>query len=353
MIDEDLRHFHTYRSIGTPRVARSFAIMLLLGVALSVAFLFFVPWVQNAQGQGRVTALDPRDRIQTISALVPGRVAEWFVTEGSEVREGQPIARIIDNDPLLIERLREERNQIEMEIAAAASALRIADLDVIRLRSLVGEGLAAPKDLELAQIKVSDFQLKLAQSRAKLTGIDIRISRQGAQTVTAPRDGRIQQIIAGDRATLVKEGDTLATFAPTGTQHAVELYLDGRDIPLVHPGRRARLEFEGWPAVQFSGWPAVSRGVFDGVVLTVDAAASPNGLYRVLIGPSEDRPPWPSEPSVRLGAKVRGWVMMDTVSVGYELWRQLNDFPLQFQRPIDRDRPLPGGEPPDASANGK
>jgi hypothetical protein len=34
--------------------------------------------------------------------------------------------------------------------------------------------------------------------------------------------------------------------------------------------------------------------------------------------------------------------MMDTVSVGYELWRQLNDFPLQFQRPIDREQTEPG-----------
>ncbi len=33
---------------------------------------------------------------------------------------------------------------------------------------------------------------------------------------------------------------------------------------------------------------------------------------------------------MRLGAKVRGWVMMDTVSSGYELWRLLNDFPLQY-----------------------
>jgi hypothetical protein len=61
----------------------------------------------------------------------------------------------------------------------------------------------------------------------------------------------------------------------------------------------------------------------------------------VIIEPAADRPPWPQEPYVRLGAKVRGWVLMDTVSIGFELWRQLNDFPLQFQRP---------GNVPDASA---
>lgn len=347
---EDLRHFPTYRSIRTPRVARNLAVLTLLGIGGTLAFLLFVPWVQNAQGQGRVTTLDPRDRIQTISALVSGRVAEWYVAEGSAVKEGDPIARLVDNDPLLLERLREERAQAEAEIAAARAALGVAERDVARLAELVREGLAAPKDLELAQIKVNDYSGKLAQSRSKITGIDIRLNRQGAQTVRAPRDGRVQQILAGDSATVVKEGEPLATFAPSITQHAVELYLDGRDIPLVRPGRRVRLEFEGWPAVQFSGWPSVSRGVFDGEVHTVDASASPNGLYRVLVLPAPDRAPWPTEPTVRLGAKVRGWVMMDTVTVGYELWRQLNDFPLEFQRPIDRERVGPGGAAPAADA---
>lgn len=351
LLEEDLKHFHTYRGLGAPRVVRHIAWLLFLGILGAIGFLLFVPWVQNAQGQGRVTALDPRDRIQTVTAMVPGRVAEWYVGEGSAVKQGDPIARILDNDPLLIERMQAERREVEAEIAATNAAIRVSRLDITRLEALVREGLAAPKDFELAQIKVSEFRSKLAQSRAKLMGIDIRLNRQGAQIVRAPRDGRIQQIMAGDNATLVKEGDTLATFAPAKTQHVVELYLDGRDIPLVHPGRRARLEFEGWPAVQFSGWPSVSRGIFDGVVKNVDAAAAANGLYRVLIVQAPDRAPWPTEPSVRLGAKVRGWVMMDTVSVGYELWRQLNDFPLNFQRPIDRDQKLPGSPAPEKAAS--
>jgi hypothetical protein len=37
---------------------------------------------------------------------------------------------------------------------------------------------------------------------------------------------------------------------------------------------------------------------------------------------------------VRLGASVRGWVLMDTVKVWFELWRLLNDFPLQYTPPL-------------------
>ena len=59
MRDEDLQHFPTYRSIRTPRIARNVAVLVASGIAIGLAFLLFVPWVQNAQGQGRVTALDP------------------------------------------------------------------------------------------------------------------------------------------------------------------------------------------------------------------------------------------------------------------------------------------------------
>jgi len=55
-----------------------------------------------------------------------------------------------------------------------------------------------------------------------------------------------------------------------------------------------------------------------------------------------------TEPSVRLGAKVRGWVLMDTVKVWFEVWRLLNDFPLQFTRP--GASPATNGE---AKADGK
>ena len=74
--------------------------------------------------------------------------------------------------------------------------------------------------------------------------------------------------------------------------------------------------------------------MFDGVVYATDDAASPNGLYRVLVLPAADRPPWPQEPAIRLGGQVRGWVLMETVSVGFELWRQLNRFPLQVTRSV-------------------
>jgi RND family efflux transporter MFP subunit len=350
---EQLSHFRTVASIRPPRIAVALAWMMVAGIAACVG-LMFVPWVQTSAGTGQVIAIDPRDRVQNITALVPGRVEQWYVTDGQLVRKGDPIARIVDNDPQLLDRLRAERGQKVAEIAAARQAQRVAQIDVDRMGGLYREGLAARRDYEQAQIRTADYQAKVAQSQAEISRIDVNLNRQAVQIVRAPRDGRIMRIAAADNATYVSAGDLLATFASENSKRVVELYIDGRDVPLITPGRRVRLEFEGWPAVQFSGWPSVAVGVFDGRVSAIDVSASTNGLFRVLVEPAPDRAPWPKEPFVRLGAKAQGWVLMDRVTVGFEMWRLLNDFPLQWQRPADdRKAPAFAPEDEDKGANAK
>lgn len=332
--------FKTLRSLKTPSALRAIAVLLAIGITVSLAGLAFVPWVQTAPGTGSVIALDPRDRVQNITAMVPGRIERWYVTDGSIVKRGDPIVQITDNDPMLLDRLRAERAQKLAEIQAAELAAQTAMLDVNRTGTLYREGLAARRDYEAAQIKVADYNAKIAQSRAAINKVDVDLTRQSAQVVYAPRAGRIMQINAGDTSTMVKQGDMLATFAPEEAQRVVELFVDGRDVPLIKTGRRVRLAFEGWPAIQASGWPSVAQGMFDGRVRAIDLSASENGLFRILIEQSPDRPPWPREPFVRLGAKVRGWVLMETVSAGFELWRQLNDFPLQWERQEKKETQL-------------
>lgn len=327
---EHLQHFQTLAGLRPPRLTVALAWMVLVGIAAATAFLFFVPWLQTAQGQGQVVALDPDDRAQEVTALIGGRVERWFVHDGQHVDRGDPIARVVDVDPNLLSRLAAERAQIEAEIAAVRQAQSVANIDVGRTRQLLAEGLAARRDYEQAQIKVADGAAKLAEARAKLNRIDVQLNRQSAQLVRAPRDGRIQNINASAGGALVSPGTALATVAPERVERAIELYIDGRDVPLVRPGRPVRLEFEGWPAIQFSGWPAVAQGLFDGRVRTIDPTARPDGLFRVLVEPAPGKAGWPDRRFVRLGGKVHGWIQGETVSAGYELWRQLNDFPLDF-----------------------
>ena len=77
--------------------------------------------------------------------------------------------------------------------------------------------------------------------------------------------------MAGTGAELLKAGDPLLVFVPDTDARAVELWVDGNDVPLLREGRHVRVQFEGWPALQFSGWPSVAVGTFGGHVAVVDA----------------------------------------------------------------------------------
>ena len=125
----------------------------------------------------------------------------------------------------------------------------------------------------------------------------------------------------------IKEGQSILTLIPDSTQEAVELSVAGNDMPLIQVGQEVRLQFEGWPAVQFPGWPSIAVGTFSGQVATVDATDNGKGRFRILVLPSEDAD-WPSDRYLRQGVRANGWVMLQRVSLGYEIWRQLNGFPV-------------------------
>lgn len=324
-----LAHFPTLAGIRPPRVITAIAWLIVFGIAMIIAILF-VPWLQTAQGSGQVVTLDADDRPRNISSLVSGRVDAFFVQDGDYVRQGDPIVRVIDVDGGLLQRLAGERAQVEAQIAAVQQARATAAIDVDRSLQLYREGLAARRDYEQTLIKVADADAKLAETRAKLQQIDIKLAQSSAQVVSAPRAGRIQNLNAAAGGAVISSGTVLATIAPEHVTRAVELYVDGRDIPMVAPGRRVRLEFEGFPAFQFSGWPGFAVGIYDGRVRSVDPTPRGDGLFRVLVEQDPGTTAWPGLRFVRQGGKVLGWIQGDTVSVGYELWRQLNDFPLNF-----------------------
>ncbi len=329
---EHIRHFPTLTGIRPPRAAVALGWIIGIGTVLAVLILLYVPWAQTSAGIGRIIAPNPADRVQTVTALVQGRVEQWYVEDSQRVRAGDPIARLVDNDPFLLKRLAAEREQIEAEIAAADQAVKVAESQVSQTREAAEKGFVTRRNFESAQIRVAEQRAKLAGAKAKLSRLDVTVNRQSAQLVRAPRDGRILHINAAAAGTLVNAGDTLATLAPHAPERVVELMVDGRDIALIRPGQSVRLAFEGWPAIQFSGWPSIAHGMFDGRVRAVDPSAQQSGLFRVLIEQDPERPTWPDVDFIPLGAKARGWIRMETVSMGYELWRVLNNFPLEFPK---------------------
>lgn len=317
--------------VKSPRAAKRLMQVALGLIALIAISAIFVPWVQTAHGIGRVTALNPDDRTQHVMAMVDGRIGKWHVREGSVVKEGDPLVTILDNDTQIIERLRSERDALKQNHEMAKITATTAKLNFERQQQLYESGLSSKREVEEAKISYKSYLSAESQALAKLTQAETRLSRQESQLVTAPRDGTIVRIMAGASATAVKQGDIIASFIPAEAKPVAEIYVNGMDAALIQPGRKVRLQFEGWPVVQFSGWPSTAIGTFGGVVAVVDPAVSSNGRFRILVTPDpEDPVAWPQDTFLRYGAQVRGWVLLETVSVGYELWRQLNDFPPRY-----------------------
>ncbi len=390
----------------------------LIGIFVALVVILFLPWQQNVQGDGTVTAFDIADRPQDLTSRIDGRIEAWYVREGQYVQKGDSIARIseIKEDylnpnvlPLTTQQQRSKQaavedklsktraldaqigqlqaqrdfklQQTQNKIVQYTAEVRQASLedsvarDQLRRRERLFRdslGLVSVNELQSFQLKVQSASAKLIEKQQVLRTIetdllsvpaeygekiskttsdraatlaDVNESRAdiaklqdkvGSLTVRnsfylikAPQDGYIVRASRAGQGEIIKAGGALVTLQPARPRKAVELFVKPMDVALLKPGRHVRVFFDGWPALQISGWPQVAVGTFGATVAVIDQFPSKGGKFRALL--VEDTTldaPWPAQ--LRLGTGAEGWAMLDNVTVGWELWRTLNGFPLSI-----------------------
>ncbi|MEM9455516.1 MAG: HlyD family efflux transporter periplasmic adaptor subunit [Myxococcota bacterium] len=278
----------------------------------------------------------------------------------------------LSNARLRVQMANDRRDAATRSIDAARARLRAAELHLTRQRTMHAKGLASKRDLELAELEEQTARADLdradaslraakaevralvaeraqvgasnqaniestqatleklkserAKAEAELAKVEVRLARQEQMRVVAPRNGTILRLLAQEGTEMVKAGDPLLRLVPEAGSRAIEIYVDGNDAPLVSEGRHVRVQFEGWPAVQFVGWPSAAVGTFGGRVAFVDAHDDGRGRFRVVVVP-DDPQGWPDARYLRQGVRANGWVLLDRVRLGFELWRQFNGFP--------------------------
>lgn len=315
---------HAHKLIGKlPKPQKTAKIILIL-LVVTFLVLGITPWQQFALGNGKVIAFSPTDRQHTVNSPVSGRIKKWYVDEGMRVKPGDPIVDISDNDPEILARLELEKQAILQKIEAAKRAVIAGKANLERQERLYNQGINSKRQYELAQIEYAKYQNELAQINIDKIGVDVRVARQQTQIIKAHVSGIIFKRLTGQESVVVKAGDVLVQIMPETQSRAVELWIDGNDIPFVRLHQKARLQFEGWPAIQFRGWPEIAVGTFRGEVSFIDPTDNGLGLFRAVIVPDE---PWPDVQYLRQGVRVHGWVQLGKVPLWYELWRQFNGFP--------------------------
>ena len=402
------------------------------GSAIVGVIILFFPWTQNITGRGNVTTLTPDQRPQTIQSQIPGRIENWFVREGDFVKQGDTIIRISEVksdyfDPNLVERTTKQRDvkaqsaesyeskvkandvrisalinerglkleQAEnkllqskykvqsdsIDLEAAKTNIKIAQIKYDRVDSLYKDGFAALKNVEDATVKLRGTQAKLISQQNKLLAsknevinskVEIsrvkvayadkiskaesdKFSAQSSQFdtqaqvskldnqvtnyeirnsllfVTAPYDGYINKVLVPGIGQTFKEGEKLVGIMPANVDLAVETFVSPIDLPLIHVGEKVRVQFDGWPAIVFRGWPNVSYGTYGAKVVAVENFISSNGKFRVLLAPDDTDHEWPKD--VRAGSGAFTMALLEDVPIWFELWRQLNGFPPNYYQP--------------------
>jgi len=289
--------------------------------------------------------------------------------EAFQVVQQQTVAAANEYIKMSQQKLKAEEQNLE----ATEAALLQVEADYERQEKLASEGLASIFKQQVAQRKKQEFLAKVEQAKAYiasaqngvnaknnelaakereaqakidsataqlrkaqgdvaktekgLVALNVKLTQQESQVVTAPWDGFIFKLETFQQGAIVKQGDPLFTLVPETTDRAVEIWLSGNDASWVSTERHVRLQFEGWPGIQLAGWPSIAVNTFGGRVAVVDSTDNGKGQFRVLIRPDPDDSPWPSDRFLRQGVRTNGLVMLERVPLWFEFWRQLNGFP--------------------------
>jgi membrane fusion protein, adhesin transport system len=321
--------------------------------------------------ENRISALTHQYRNLSTSreAAIPssqertGQASNRFIAAQQSVKAAQETERVASLNLLRLEALYQKglrsrrdlevsqqealRAKTELErqganLAIAQQDNTIAAYDVQRITSDTAAGLNAIE----SSLNAAYESLASTDNELRKLDIDLETLKQRLlqREIKAPRTGRLVRILKPGEGETVDAGDPLATIVPETPDQAVALYISDVDAPLLQRNRPVRLQFSGWPAIQFAGWPKASFGTFAGVIQTIDAVdEGSSSRYRILVTPdwkritSQKETAWPTSSLLRPGTKTTGWVMLNVVPLGYELWRQFNGFQPNFPSNTDKE----------------
>ena len=154
-----------------------------------------------AGGSEQVTALNasgyvtPRRRA-TVAAKITGRVTGVFFDEGNNVKEGQLLATLDDSDvQKSLSAAKADRDSSEAAIADLQVQLKLAEIQLRRVKGLVEAKVQTEEALDNASASVDSLKAKVALAKQQVAAAETRIAQAQQAvdncTIRAPFAGRI------------------------------------------------------------------------------------------------------------------------------------------------------------------
>ena len=169
--DKNINSYSKIYRIGKSRNIKLWTISILI----TLLALLFLPWTQNINANGNITAIQQAQRPQEINTVLPGKIVKWFVKEGDYVKLGDTILQLgeikVDYfDPKLLERteyqIKAKRNSADAYESKASAAQAQTNV------------LAAGRALKQASIdnKIEQQKLKVRNDETDLVAVNNELS---------------------------------------------------------------------------------------------------------------------------------------------------------------------------------
>jgi HlyD family secretion protein len=199
-----------------------------------------------------------------VASKFPGRLEEMTVEEGSNVKQGQAIARITSPETeaqLLaaqasVQSAKDAASAAEAEIASRRSAVEFAKGDFERAEKLIRDGYITQqtydqrkRNLDAAVAAVASFTSQRDQALSQIKNSEAEVQRIEAiikdLTLVSPRNGRVQYQLA-------RAGEVVAAGAPIITildltDVYMTVFLPAADAGRVTIGDEARIVLDPVP----------------------------------------------------------------------------------------------------------
>lgn len=231
-----------------------------------------------------------------------------------------------ENRKMKMQKAKADMISAENKLLASRNEKINAQLEIISTQAQYRDDIAKAESEKFTALSYQyDADANLSKLNNQLQNYQVRT---GMYYITAPLSGYVTKAMQVGIGETIKEGASIVSIMPADYDLAVAMYIRPIDFPLMKKGQKVRIQFDGWPAIVFSGWPNTSYGTYGGEVVAIDNFATESGKFRLLVKPDPDDHPWPD--AIRVGAGTNNMILLGDVSIGYELWRQINGFPPNY-----------------------
>ena len=144
-----------------------------------------------------------------LRARVPGFLEKVYVDEGQEVKKGQLLFKLND------EEYKEELAKARANLQSALAEAKGIQLEIDRLRMLVEKNVISKTEIDVAQAKLEATNSRIGAARSTVSNASIRLSYT---SIRAPFDGIIDRI-PHRTGSLIDHGTLLTTASNISAIH--------------------------------------------------------------------------------------------------------------------------------------